>query len=216
MAFTRKQIIYLADASIKGVGDDLLRATEITALVGTAVLSATVDDKDIEPNIYQLTFPTVATCSVDAGTPVAITADGTTKNTNVITGLSIIFRATLTVNDKTDIWVQNDWHNCLDTATDECAYTFPLTTELQKRKIMNRFERRLIETVLNERSMHFGLSDAGGSLSLQHVAIALRERLKLLDTEWDAWVNASASGLAVADVLRDRTVENEDWEDTDE
>lgn len=63
--------------------------------------------KTPQPGTYLLTFPTTSTCSVNGGSAVSITADGSTSNTNVIPGLSIVFSASLADTDTATVTVSN-------------------------------------------------------------------------------------------------------------
>lgn len=61
--------------------------------------------KNPQPGVYNLTFPTVSTCSVNGGAAVNIIADNSSKNSNVIAGVELIFSSTLTTADTATLTV---------------------------------------------------------------------------------------------------------------
>lgn len=52
---------------------------------------------------YNLTFPSTITCSVNGGSAVGITADGSYKNINVIPGLEIVFNSGIAISNTATI-----------------------------------------------------------------------------------------------------------------
>jgi len=210
VSYSRNVIISKLKAKISDLAGDLARTATTANAVNTPLVSAAISDVDIDSSYYELDFPTDGThVSLDGAASVAITADGSTTNTNVIAGLGIIFDGSCAKDDAGTIEVANDWHDALDSAAVETGYSYPLGDDEKLRWTLNRAQKFALETALNKRTASFSLSDEGGSLSLGQVAQRLTERIKKLDDEWAEHGAESQSGLYVAQITRDREIEND-------
>jgi len=69
------------------------------------VIQASYTRKLPTVGVYNLTFPTTSSCKVNGGSSITIVADGITANTNVISGVSIVFSSGLTTGDTATITI---------------------------------------------------------------------------------------------------------------
>lgn len=65
-----------------------------------------------QPDTYLLTFPSVNTCSINGGSAVGILANDVYKNTNVISGMEIVFSSSLAITDTATIQISFALDSC--------------------------------------------------------------------------------------------------------